>query len=99
MTHNSTKFNNTKIFVIAGGFYYFGTEIPAPEGYVALKNAAMFGGFQGGKGMPGVARGDKDATVVLDRFDPDAICTFPISACYGIIDCIDLYKFSGTTLR
>lgn len=90
---------NTKIFAIAGGFYYFGTEVQAPEGYIALKDAAMFGGFGGGKGLPGVARGDTEATVTLDRFAPDAICTFPVSSCYGILDSIDLYTFKGATLR
>lgn len=92
----STK---NKIFVIAGGFYYFGTEIPAPDGYVALTKAAMFGGFSGGKGLPGVARGDAAATVILDQFEEDAQCIFPISSCYGIVDSIDLYSFKGTTLR
>jgi hypothetical protein len=34
----------TKILAVSGGFYFFGTEVTAPEGYIALKNAAMFGG-------------------------------------------------------
>lgn len=87
------------ILAIAGGFYYFGDEVPAPSGYIALKNAAMFGGFSGGKGLPGVARGDASAQVTLDRFAPDSISTFPISSCYGILESVDLYTFSGTTLR
>lgn len=89
----------TVIFVIAGGFYYYGEEVQASEGYIAMTNASMFGGFAGGKGLPGVARGDSAATVTLDRFNPESILTFPITSCYGILDCIDLYQFKGTTLR
>ena len=89
----------TKILAVSGGFYFFGTEISAPEGYIALKNAAMFGGFGGGKGLPGVARGDKSATVTLDRLDADEECLFPISAVFAIIPSIDLYAFKNTTLR
>jgi hypothetical protein len=95
----TTSISKPTIFAIAGGFYYFGDEVPAPSGYVALKNAAMFGGFSGGKGLPGVARGDKEAQVTLDRFTEDSICTFPISSCYGIFESVNLYTFSGTTLR
>lgn len=89
----------TKILAVSGGFYFFGTEITAPEGYIALKNAAMFGGFAGGKGLPGVARGDKAAMVTLDRFDADEECLFPLSAVFAIIPSIDLYAFKNTTLR
>ena len=90
---------NWKILTVAGGFYYFGEEIEAAEGYIALKQAAMFGGFSGGKGMPGVARGDKDARVTLDRFEADATVQFPVTAVYSIADSVDLYKFGGTTIR
>ena len=90
---------STKILAISGGFYYFGTEVTAPEGYVALKKAAMFGGFAGGKGLPGVSRGDKSATVTLDRFDADEECLFPLSAVFAILPSVDLYAFKGTTLR
>lgn len=90
---------NTKILAVAGGFYFFGEEVTAPEGYVALKEAAMFGGFGGGKGLPGVARGDKAATVTLDRFAADTEVIYPLSAVYAIMPSIDLYTFSGTTLR
>lgn len=89
----------TKILAIAGGFYYFGTEVPAPDGYIAITNAAMFGGFSGGKGLPGVSRGDKSAKVTLDQFEPKEECVFPISCVYGILPSIDLYAFKGTTLR
>lgn len=91
--------SNTKIFVIAGGFYYFGTQVDAPDGYVALKDYAMSGGFSGGKGIAGVARGDKDAKITLDLFEVGEIGYFPISACYGVHSSIDLYKFKGTNLR
>ncbi len=89
----------TKILAVSGGFYFFGTEVSAPEGYIALKAAAMFGGFGGGKGLPGVARGDKSATVTLDRLGADEECLFPITAVFAIITSIDLYTFKGTTLR
>jgi hypothetical protein len=90
---------NCKIFIIAGGFYFFGEEVNAPEGYVALKNCSMFGGFGGGKGLPGVARGDKDSTVTLDKFKEEDVHTFPSTSCYGILSSIDLYSFKGTTIR
>jgi len=91
--------SNFKIFTIAGGFYYFGTQVDAPEGYIALKDYAMFGGFEGGKGMPGVARGDKSATVKLDRFEEGTVGYFPLSSCYGIHSSVDLYNFKGTKIR
>jgi hypothetical protein len=94
------RMKNPKILVIAGGFYYFGDLVESPkEGYIALKSAAMSGGFSGGKGIPGVARGDSAAKITLDRFDPDEVQIFPESACYGILSSINLYEFKGTTLR
>jgi hypothetical protein len=96
----STKILNPKIIVIAGGFYYFGDLVESPqEGYVAIKNASMFGNFGGGKGLPGVARGDKEAEVTLDRFEEEETQIFPESACYGILSAVNLYEFKGTKLR
>lgn len=89
----------TKIVAVSGGFYFFGTEVDAPEGYLYLKNAAMFGGFEGGKGVPGVARGDKSARVTLDRFEADEELILPLTAVFAIMPSIDLYTFKGTTLR
>lgn len=89
----------TKIIAVSGGFYFFGTEVNAPDGYIALKKAAMFGGFSGGKGLPGVARGDKSASVTLDRFDEDEECLFPLTAVFAILPSIDLYAFKGTSIR
>lgn len=88
-----------KILAVMQGFYYFGEEVTAPEGYIALKNGAMFGGFSGGKGVAGVARGDKSSKVSLDRFDKNEELLFPISAVIGILPSINLYDFSGSTLR
>jgi hypothetical protein len=91
---------NPKIIVIAGGFYYFGNLIESPqEGYIAINQAAMFGGFSGGKGLPGLARGDTGMIVNIDRFDQEETQFFPESACYGILSSVDLYKFKGATLR
>lgn len=90
---------NTKIFAVSGGFYFFGTEINAPEGYLALKDAAMFGGFAGGKGLPGVSRGDKSATVTLDRFEAEEELLFPLTAVFAVMPSVNLYTFKGTTLR
>jgi hypothetical protein len=91
---------NWKLVVIAGGFYYFGEEIESSqEGYITLKDSAMFGGFGGGKGVAAVCRGESSATVILDRFEKNQLSVFPISCCYGIHDCVNLYEFSGTTLR
>lgn len=89
----------TKILAVSGGFYFFGTEVSAPDGYISLKAAAMFGGFAGGKGLPGVARGDKAATVTLDRFDADEELLFPVTAVFAILPSIDLYAFKGSTIR
>ena len=89
----------TKILAVSGGFYFFGTEVSAPDGYIAIKKAAMFGSFAGGKGLPGVARGDKSATVTLDRFDEDEEVLFPLTAVFAIMPSVDLYAFKGTTLR
>ena len=65
---------NWKIFTVAGGFYYFGEEIEAPEGYIAFTKASMFGGFSGGKGLPGVQRMDPSARVTLDNTCTDFSC-------------------------
>lgn len=89
--------SNFKIFTIAGGFYFFGEEIAAPEGYIAMRNGAMFGGFSGNKGVAGVARGAAGATVILDKIDGE--CVFPLSAVYAVFDCIDLTQFKGATWR
>lgn len=91
---------NPTIIAINNGFYLFGDLLDnAPSGFVAMTNVAMFGGFSGGKGMPGVARGDKDAKVTLDRFEPQKVCMWPLSSNCGIYPCIDLYNFKGTSLR
>ena len=87
------------IFVIAGGFYYFGKEVETQEGWLALTEASMFRGFQGGKGVPGVTRGDENAEVKLDQFEQDKVLYFPVSACYGIQPSINLYKFKGSTIN
>lgn len=92
---------NPSIVVIDGGFYLFGNVLPLDTmpGFVCMTEAAMFGGFDGNKGMPGVARGDKDAKVTLDRFDPSKMNYYPLSACRGVLPCVDLYKFKGAVLR
>jgi hypothetical protein len=90
---------NFKIFTIAGGFYFFGEEINAPEGFVSLTNASMFRKFGGGKGLPGVASNRDGATVHLDQFDKDETLTFPLSAVYAILPSKNLYEFKGTTLN
>lgn len=88
---------NWKIFTIAGGFYFFGEEVEAPEGFIAMRNGAMFGSFGGGKGVTGVARGDASATVTLDELEGE--CLFPLTAVYAVFDCIDLHNFKGATWR
>ena len=95
----NTEIKNPKVLVIQGGFYYFGDLVEAEEGFVMLKNFAMFGGFGGGKGCPGVCSGNKESTVTLDRFAEDETGIFPLSACLGILPSINLYKFKGTTIR
>ncbi|MDZ4726465.1 MAG: hypothetical protein SH817_09920 [Leptospira sp.] len=90
---------NWKILTVAGGFYYFGNEVQAQEGFIGLDKSALFGGFAGAKGMPGVARGAKDATVILDQFEQDTVTLFPITAVYSIASSVNLYTFKGTTLR
>ena len=88
---------NTVIVGVDGGFYFFGTEMPGPDGYMQLDNSAMFGGFAGGKGVGGVARGLKGSTVTLDPL-PDGV-HIPLGRVVCIIPSIDLWKFAGTTRR
>lgn len=90
------------IMAVDGGFYYFGEYLDdmVEQGYHKLTNAAMFGGFEGGKGLPGVHRGADGATVTLDRYAPDTILVMPESAVLTVMEnCVDLYNFKGTTLR
>jgi len=87
------------ILVIAGGFLYYGLLVEDNGMEVSIVNASMFGGFTGGKGLPGVARGANEAKVILDRFLPDDVLKFPKASCYGVLPSIDLYSFKGTTLR
>ncbi|MCL2354264.1 MAG: hypothetical protein FWC69_06530 [Defluviitaleaceae bacterium] len=87
--------SNWKIFTIAGGFYFFGEEVAAPSGYIACTKCAMFRRFEGGKGLPGVARGDKDAIVYLDTFDEKEEVYFPLSNVYAILPSVNLYEFKG----
>ena len=90
---------NPKVITVAGGFYFFGNEVQTSEGFIALDSAAMFGGFAGGKGVAGVCRGDKSATVKLDRFDKEEKVVFPMTAVYAVLPCINLYEFKGTEIR
>lgn len=90
---------NWKVVAVSGGFYFYGAEVTGPDGYIALEKAAMFGGFSGGKGVPGVCRGDKEAKVTLDRFDENEQIIFPISAVFAIMSSVDLYSRKTTTLR
>lgn len=89
--------NNTVIIAVDGGFYFFGTEVQGPAGYIVLENAAMFGGFGGGKGLPGVAKGSAGASVTLDRFDQPV--TFPQGRVIFIAPSVDLYKSKIATIR
>lgn len=91
--------SNYKVVAVNHGFYFFGEEVKAEDGYIALKNAAMFGGFTGGKGLPGVARGDKAAKVTLDKFSANEEVVFPLSAVIAIMPSINLYEFNGTSIR
>ena len=93
------KTKNWKIVAGTNGFYFFGEEVQGADGYITLQNASMFGGFSGGKGLPGVARGDKSAKVTLDKFSDDASIVLPITSTVFIADSVDLYTFSGTELR
>jgi hypothetical protein len=91
---------NPVIIAVSGGFYLFGDEVQSDaEGYIAIKNAAMFGGFGGGQGLPGVAGGCAGATVTLDRFPKEEIELFPVQNVFAIFKSVDLYKFKGTTIR
>jgi len=92
---------NPKVITVAGGFYFFGNEIQAAEGFICIDQAAMFGGFSGNKGVPAVCRGEKSGgvTVKLDRFDPAEKVTFPLTAVYAILPSVNLYEFKGAELR
>lgn len=91
--------NNWKLVALSYGFYFFGEEVDAPEGYIKLVQASMFGGFSGGKGVPGVTRGDKDARVTLDRFLDKGEVLAPLSSVVFVADSINLYESKNTTIR
>ena len=84
---------------VAGGFYFFGEEVSGYDGYIAIKQASMSGGFCGDKGWPGVLRGDPASPVTLDRFEPEDVQLFPIHAVYAIHPAADLYKLKTTKQR
>lgn len=88
-----------KILAVAGGFYFFGRQAPAPEGYIALTEAAMFGGFGGGLGLPGVARGAAKSTVTLDCFEKESVQLFPVENVYAVMTSVNLHKHKGTADR
>ena len=90
---------NWKIVALTNGFYFFGNEVTAPDGFIKIVEASMFGGFGGGKGMPGLARGDKSSTVTLDKFTENGDIVAPLTSVVFISDSINLYEFKGTTLR
>lgn len=92
--------NNPKIFTVQGGFYFFGNEINSgQEGFLACNEAAMFRGFGGGKGLPGVSRGDVNATVKLDTFEEDKVLYFPLENVIAVLPSINLYKFKGAKIN
>lgn len=92
--------NNKVILAALYGFYFYGEQVDAPEGFVRLVDAAMFGGFGGGKGMPGVFRGDPSATVTLDKFGESKEILLPITSVIFISSgAVDLYNFKNTQLR
>ena len=91
--------SDERVFPSLGVTVNPGDEVDAPEGYLALKDFSMFGGFSGGKGVAGVARGEKGAEVILDKFEDGEIGYFPLTSCYGVLPSVDLYKFKGTKLR
>lgn len=100
MSSDENEVANPKIIVIIHGFYYFGDLIESPkEGYIAIKKAAMFGGFDVDAGLPSVTRGTNNAKVTLNRFDPEEIQFFPENACIGILSCINLYQYSKATVK
>ena len=92
---------NWVILTVKSGFYFFGEVVSAEgrePGYFYMKECSMFRIFQGGKGLPGVARMDPGATVTLDRFNPEDIQTFPMDSVLAIFKSGALYDFGGTTL-
>ncbi len=93
---------NPTILAISGGFYIFGDLIPlneSPSGFIAMTKVAMFGEFGGRKGIGAVCRGDKDATVTLSKFAAHETCLWPVSSNLGIYPSVNLYEFSGTTVK
>ena len=90
---------NWVIYAVDNGFYFFGNEVTGPDGFMALREAAMFGGFGGEKGLPGVAKGHPKATVTLDRFEAEDELVIPQNRVVFIAKSINLYEFKGTTIR
>lgn len=101
MMATAPNITNPVILAVSGGFYFFGNLVKGDPEYATLEYPAMFGGFGGGKGLPGVARGDRDATVTLDRFDDNQRIMSPLwsGATLAVMQSINLYAFSGCTLR
>lgn len=97
----STKNSNSNhvILAVAGGFYFFGEQVSAPDGYIALRSGAMSGGFSGGRGIAGVATAHKGSSIKLDIFDKDRDLIFPVTAVYAIMPCVDLYSVKSTEIR
>lgn len=90
---------NPVVIAVREGFYLFGDEVPGPEGYICLRNAAMFGNFGGGQGLPGVVGGCDGATVTLDKFPEDDEELFNFDNVLFIVKSVNLYEFKGTTIR
>lgn len=96
----SDKLSNYTYVCLTNGFYFFGEEVPAPEGFIRLVNASMFGGFSGNKGFPGVVRQDPDAEVTLDRFEPTEKLDAPMSAVVFIVKANkNPYEWKNAKLR
>ena len=92
--------DNKVIIAAIHGFYFYGEQVEAPEGFARLIDASMFGGFSGGKGLAGVFRGDPKSSVTLDRFGEDKEILIPLTSVVFISSgCEDLYKFKNTKLR
>jgi hypothetical protein len=100
---------NPVIVTVDGGFYFYANLLNLNNnGFLEVNHLSMFGGFDGGKGLPGVVRNDPKATVILDQFDSEDeidssdVHLFPLTSVFAVHPVKkgkDLYTFKGATLR
>jgi len=73
------------VVVTLGGYYWWGKEVAAPEGYIKLEDAGIVGTFGGGLGISGVTAGSPQSTATIWKAQGTDV-TIPISSVCFIAD-------------